>query len=53
MPAPDAEESLPDWREIGQRVLGESMRRTARDLRRRNGCTVHPGRFGGKWRGSS
>ena len=30
---------LPDWRELGRRVLSESMRRTACELRRRNGCT--------------
>ncbi len=51
--APDTDGPLPDWREIGRRVLGESQRRTARDLRRRNGCKVNPDRFQGKWRGSS
>lgn len=51
-PAPDDGEQLPDWRELGRHVLGESLRRTARALRRRNACRVYPSRFRGKWRGS-
>jgi hypothetical protein len=29
-----------DWRELGRRVLAEAMRRSMRELRRRNGCAA-------------
>ena len=42
-----------DWRELGRRVLGEALRRSMRELRRRNGCDAGSGRFHAKREGHS
>jgi|GEM_PF-4420764 len=41
----DIDGPLPDWRELGRRVLNESMRRSTRDMRRRNAGMSHTGRM--------
>jgi len=47
---PNHNQPWPNWRELGRRVLTEALRRSARELRRRNGCPVRPRRFRGKRR---
>jgi hypothetical protein len=47
---PNRNQPWPDWRELGRRVLTEALRRSARELRRRNGCPVRPRGFRGKRR---
>ena len=42
-----------DWRELGRRVLSEAMKRSMRELRRRNGSAGNIGVFRGHREGRS
>jgi len=47
----DTNDSPTDWRELGRRVLGEAMRRSLREFRRRNGCRPKSGPIQGRREG--
>ena len=52
-PLLDDDAPLPDWLELGRRVMNEAMRRTARELRRRNGCSSYLGQTHNRMGGNS